>query len=161
MCVWTIVLQLSISFSMVISHRASPPLCSAIHRSSLGWTLCHFSLQRFSLCFLKAKEGGGWWTKPRSISTSSSLLHACSSLQPSLLPVLPSHSPSSVESLCSSLGLADCTVLQGSEGSPICLFFFRQSSFLPKRRGNKKGNYTSNKNVVSDNRNQNYSHLKW
>lgn len=46
----------------VISHRACPllssPLCAAIHRSSLGWTRCHFSLQRFSRCFLKLKGVG-------------------------------------------------------------------------------------------------------
>lgn len=85
-CVWTIALQLSISFSMVISHRASPPLCSAIHCSSLGWTLCHFSLQRFSLCFLKAKGG---------LANKASLdLHFFSAprllLSPALPPVLPS-----------------------------------------------------------------------
>lgn len=69
-CVWTTTLQLSISSSIVISHRASP-LCSAIPRSSLGWTTCHFSLQRFSHFFKAKGLGGGWWTEPRLASSLS------------------------------------------------------------------------------------------
>ena len=142
MCVWTITLQLSISFSMVISHRASPPLDSAIHRSSLGWTPCHFSLQRFSLGFLKAKRGVGEqslaWPPPPP---------------PLLLPLNSlfslfffSLSPSSVKSLRSSPTWADSTILQGSEGFSyfsvlFCFFSFLPSfsRLVPGRHGNKKG----------------------
>lgn len=127
-CVWT-TLQLSISSSMVISHRASP-LCSAIPRSSSGWTVCHFSLQRFSH-FFKAQRG----VAEQSLVWLPLFLYPLRTFF--FLP------PSSVKSLGSSPSWADSTILQGSEGFPVSLFF-SFSHPVPRRCANKEGKYTSN-----------------
>lgn len=135
-------LPLSVSLSMIISHRASPLVhCSAVHRSSLGWTPCHFSLQCFSLGILMAKRG--WRTKPCLASSPPLPLHL---FLPSILFLFPSP----VKSFGSSPTSAECTVLQGSEGFPriffvvVSLLVF-SSAPVPRRHGigNGKGKYTS------------------
>ncbi len=144
-CVWTIILQLSISFSMVISHRASPLLCSSLLcYSPLIIRMDSVSLLTSALllsAFLRQKGVG-----EQSLARPPLLLYSLGflSLPTPLPPSLLFHFPSSVKSLRSSPSWADCTVLQGSEGFPIFLFF-SLSRPVPRRRRNKKGNYTSNK----------------
>lgn len=128
--VWTLILQLSVSFSVVISHRASPARCSAIHRSSLGWTPCHFSLQRFSLSLLSQGKRGLVSKSSlglHSSSTFSAFFFSFRSLPPPLLPPL-------LLLLSNHLALrpvgADCTVLRGTGGFSCFCFFFYPSAVL-------------------------------
>lgn len=137
MYAWTLPLKLSVSFSSVISHRASPALRSPIHHSSLEWTPCHSSLQRFSLCFLEAK--GGFVNK-----ALLGLLFFSTPPPPflffffSTLLLLSNHfAPRPL-----GLSLPSCRALK------VFLFFHffsRLSRPVPWRPGNKKENSTSNK----------------
>lgn len=114
---------------------------------SLGWTPCHFSLQRFSLCFLKAKGVGEQslaWPPPLLFCSLSFLV-----LSPALPPSFSAFLPLSNHFAPRPLGLTllSCRAV---EVFLFFLFFFFPSAVLcPVGMEIKKGNYTSKKTCLA------------